>query len=628
MNRIFTQQKRPLLGLFLIILVSSLGIFFFNIQSAKAYCSPLSLDFNPEGCVAEISLGIFNRVTQLFNNLIQIAVNMLTNLLNWSNFIKVDIVQIGWKITRDLANMFFVLILLVIAFATILRVETYGMKALLPKLIAAALLINFSLVIGGAIIDFFQVMTDFLISKAGGDTFSTNIMNATQAVKGLIRDPNKEVGGELKLMWNAAIGSFLNVIFLLIILFVMGAYALFLIVRIVALWFLLILAPIVWILWILPRTRNFWDQWWANFIKWCVFAPASAFFLYLAIVSYKALLTENIVSALKANDYSTLLPSFTRPDFLLQYLLVIGILFGGLIVAQKMGVYGGESAIKIAKGAGKGTAKWTGRKMQIWGQKPIGGRVGAVGDKLRRGLERFPLLRHVTRPLRTITEKERAAIAAEEKKYKDWTTDNLKSQYKTTDTRGKVAIAKILADRGDFNEGAEFGDKQMKQALKLAKRYNQEGSILKARPDLAPLVKKKGESDEKAIYNALGKLKEKDMEKLQVDAFKGEGEYQQMTREQFRKHLTDETGKLKSNHLSKLPGENPHVFVEVNQNIIQEHKGTFRKDIETYLDSVPGKAVYGKLGGKQKIKIVTPPGAGGRKISEEELAKAREALKR
>jgi len=57
-----------------------------------------------------------------------------------TQFTKVSIVTIGWTITRDLANYCFLfLILLVIAIATILRVETYGMKALLPKLIIAAL---------------------------------------------------------------------------------------------------------------------------------------------------------------------------------------------------------------------------------------------------------------------------------------------------------------------------------------------------------------------------------------------------------------------------------------------------------------------------------------------------------
>ena len=61
--------------------------------------------------------------------------------------------QKGWKSTRDLANMFFIFILLFIAIATILQLSSYGAKALLAKLIIFALLINFSLFITRVIID-------------------------------------------------------------------------------------------------------------------------------------------------------------------------------------------------------------------------------------------------------------------------------------------------------------------------------------------------------------------------------------------------------------------------------------------------------------------------------------------
>ncbi|MBU3924418.1 hypothetical protein KJ854_00600, partial [Patescibacteria group bacterium] len=60
----------------------------------------------------------------------------------------------GWTIFRDIANLFFILILLFIALGTIVRSQSYNLKNLLPKLIIAVFLINFSNVIAGAIIDF------------------------------------------------------------------------------------------------------------------------------------------------------------------------------------------------------------------------------------------------------------------------------------------------------------------------------------------------------------------------------------------------------------------------------------------------------------------------------------------
>src|SRR3989344_165355 len=80
-------------------------------------------------------------------------------LVNWSLNLNSQIldshtVQIGWAISRDLANLGFVLAIILISFITILRIETYDTKKMLIRLISAALLINFSLVIAGVFLDF------------------------------------------------------------------------------------------------------------------------------------------------------------------------------------------------------------------------------------------------------------------------------------------------------------------------------------------------------------------------------------------------------------------------------------------------------------------------------------------
>ena len=58
----------------------------------------------------------------------------------------------GWEVVRNLCNIFFIVALIAIAMATLLRVESYKYKDLLVKLILAALLVNFSLVIAQAIL--------------------------------------------------------------------------------------------------------------------------------------------------------------------------------------------------------------------------------------------------------------------------------------------------------------------------------------------------------------------------------------------------------------------------------------------------------------------------------------------
>lgn len=62
------------------------------------------------------------------------------------------VVLVGWTQTRNIANIFFVFILLWIALATIFDIPEYSAKRLLPRFIIAALLINFSLPIGQTVV--------------------------------------------------------------------------------------------------------------------------------------------------------------------------------------------------------------------------------------------------------------------------------------------------------------------------------------------------------------------------------------------------------------------------------------------------------------------------------------------
>ena len=120
------------------------------------------------------------------------AAGICQGILEWGNPGESDVVKEGWKIVRDLTNVFFVLVLLIIAFATILRIETYGMKALLPKLIIAALLINFSLVISYVFLDFAGVITNTFLETSGDDRFFTNIGALLQVQKIIATTAEKE----------------------------------------------------------------------------------------------------------------------------------------------------------------------------------------------------------------------------------------------------------------------------------------------------------------------------------------------------------------------------------------------------------------------------------------------------
>jgi len=280
------------------------------------------------------------------------------------------IVTLGWGITRDLANMFFILILLIIAFATVLRIESYGVKQLLPKLIIAALLINFSLVIAGFVIDFTQVLTVFFLKQitgGGGVVTITTKLAASMQILNFYNPapPTSELSGLGQFASStvaATVGIILTLVGLVVTVFVFGATAIFLIVRIIYIWFLLIFAPIVWMLWILPATSSQFSKWWKSFINWTFFAPIYVFMIYLSLSIFDAngKLKTGVFPTGNAT-WGTATPGLTTvgmPAAIFQWILVIAMMFGALIVAQKFGVAGAKAVAGATKGAAKASTFW------------------------------------------------------------------------------------------------------------------------------------------------------------------------------------------------------------------------------------------------------------------------------
>ena len=89
----------------------------------------------------------------------------------------------GWRVVRDLTNMFIVLGFVVIGIATILRIREYEARKILIPLIAIALLVNFSRVFCGLIIDGSNIIMDHFLTQGGqvslGFTYTLKTQLAT-----------------------------------------------------------------------------------------------------------------------------------------------------------------------------------------------------------------------------------------------------------------------------------------------------------------------------------------------------------------------------------------------------------------------------------------------------------------
>ncbi len=331
---------------------------------------------------ANIASTITNVVAQIFRFFIGTLLNWMASLadvmlkyninnLNDSN----TLIREGWKITRDLANLGFVLAIIIIGFATIVQFKQYGVKKLLPKLIAAALIVNFSLAIATPIIGFSNTLTKFFLNPGnGGYQISGAIAGAFNPQKLIIGTKDNEVPAvDPDNQGSIGVGSALilgitNIIFTIVLTglttIVFAALAFMLLARYVVLTFLLILAPIVWLAWVIPQLQGQFQDWWQNFLKWTFFAPAVSFFIYLTLVGAENIKNAEFAGSVAANFAgSSTLGTILNQG--IQMIVLAALMFAGLYAADKMGINGAKGAIGIAKTAGN----WTKGKVSSFAKR-------------------------------------------------------------------------------------------------------------------------------------------------------------------------------------------------------------------------------------------------------------------
>ena len=357
-----------------------------------------------EGRIAKGVITIISLITYAFayvaGYLLTFIIQMFNEVIQYNNFVNVQTVVTGWVIIRDLCNMFFVLMLLIIAFATILRIETYSVNKMLPKLVIMAVLINFSRTIFGLVIDFGQVL--MLTFVAGFSEFGANeLVRIFQINEYLSTSKTIDAIGGLATLAALVTGS----LAMLITLVVMIVFLAIIIIRIVMLWIYTILSPLVFFGRAFPAAEKYTEQIWGDFIKQVITGPLLAFFLWLALStaqpSAESLKSNFKLSTANSNNQATevtgSLNSLFQADNFQRYIIVIGLLIGGLIVTQQMGGVAGSMAGKgmnaiqkgkgfatgLGKAAGKGVAlkTWGGIKKSTKATGRLGLAVAGTADR-------------------------------------------------------------------------------------------------------------------------------------------------------------------------------------------------------------------------------------------------------
>ena len=363
-----------------IFLVALMGVFF------------ISSDANAGGIVNKVGETIATGLTWIVHGLVFALGHLLVGIMwilvpvaSYSDFVHSPPVEMGWGIVRDICNMFFILILLIIAFATILRVETYNIKKALPKLLIMAVLINFSKTICGVFIDFSQViMLTFVNSfkeAAGGNI--TNMLG----IADLLRFSYKEYGAGEGINTYSILGAYiLALMYLLISIVVMTVLVFTLIYRIVMIWIYVVLSPIAYLTAAFPQGARISSQWWGEFSKNLVVGPMLAFFIWLSFASLGAVDGATIISGQEGKEMFENSPQGIptqagSTDHMIKFAISIGMLMGGLMVTQQMGGAFGNMASKgmgaIQKGKGLALSPFKKAKTAALNKVRDGGRLAA-----------------------------------------------------------------------------------------------------------------------------------------------------------------------------------------------------------------------------------------------------------
>ncbi|HLP86910.1 MAG TPA: hypothetical protein VK153_03505 [Candidatus Paceibacterota bacterium] len=284
-------------------------------------CSIMPGNFHLGGCIAQALYYLFFKTTSFIFGLAGKVLDFAVMYSIQDSSYRSTFVVEGWGLVRDFCNMFFIFVLLYIAFGTILDVISgHKRKEMIINVILIGLLINFSLFATQIIIDASNILTrvfynqNTIVIKTVENGNSSNVLGEfgeiklSEAIvskvdpqkliiqasevskipqKGIDSDKEETYGNE-----GISVGSFILVTLLATAVNVVGIVAfmaagIIFIGRVIGLWLAMILAPIAFFSYTVPALQNMnmvgWRKWWPDTLKMAFLAPIFTFFMYLIV---------------------------------------------------------------------------------------------------------------------------------------------------------------------------------------------------------------------------------------------------------------------------------------------------------------------------------------------------------
>lgn len=359
MKTIFSKKRS------LLILLIIFSLFAVPLWSAKAWIAELAsnITFSILAGILQFVLMISMAIFELCAGIFQVVSSPAFINLPYTSQ---GIVAIGWPIVRDFANLGFVLVLVLIGVGTALKLNEYNFKKTLPRLIAMILLVNFTPVICGVIIDAANIIMNFFLNVVG-DIPGMLLTNLSAKASSILNDLTKFLTEPVVL--QIIVETTISIIFFVFAGFFLLLYAALFLTRYVAIWYLVIISPLAFMSFALSGKGGAFKKWWDQFIQWSIVGIPAAFFLYLSgqIIA----LSPTIISTTPTStgEFISLSSPTNIFNSIIVYMPALVFMFIGFLASLSSGAQGADAIIATAKKWGNSAinyAKKQGVKTKDW----------------------------------------------------------------------------------------------------------------------------------------------------------------------------------------------------------------------------------------------------------------------
>lgn len=451
------------------------------------------------------------------------------------------LVEYGWQFSVNIASMFLILMLIVIALSIILKIGTFEAKKSLVRLIVVALLINFTLLFVGGLLDISNVLQNTFISGnadlpsrvieglgASGAGMLTNLIAWVVLLAAAFVIPFTGPFAQLGVATGLIVmfPSIITWVFQIGCFFLMSGifftYAVLFAARVFVIQVLAILSPLALLAYIFPQTKRYASQWFKFLLEWILLGISLFFFMSLGLAAAEGLLPATGAVPFPLFGWGNI------GEYVIYYLFLTIFLGVSAKLSMMLAPPAAQQIMGMAK-AGVGVAMVQGSKISKRTRKKASSFAAAQEKReedVKKGV-RKPLKMSekvsmaVSKPIRyahkatgttpsTLVKKD---IEEKQKNIEGRFGDDTKEarkyygkRYKNLSREDKSAYALYAANNGGGKGLKSFSDKELMDAVEITADINptKVKNILKHKPELLTPEKLEGfeefTPEEKELY--------------------------------------------------------------------------------------------------------------------------------